>query len=431
MDKKNKKQIKTKMLPNSQSVGFKFFKTIDYEFYIFSTLLLLSLPVFEKITPTWQADVYYYVHVFDYSIGFAPRLFIGSVMSLFTQYKSAAFLTAFMHSSHLLSYIFYAFIAGRFIRKASEEMREVAIYLVALFIALPFTFGAISFRSISLDFFTLFFTFLMLVFLNKPVFKWLVPVLIFMSLATYHQYAFLYMPIIAILLLYEIQNNKNSKNSIFFSIVSFSTMVAFTAYFYLFDGIKRFGHQNDLLAFAENKSDLIFGETAKNIFQGYFLTSPFEVFRFYSYAGSTWAETLNLDDIIVDLPFLEYLIPMFIFFFFVWKNAFKNSDSKFEKFIFLLCILAPLSRLPSFVLMAQDYLRIWVAVMTVQFFLLFYFLHNRNAAVTESMSKAWSFVRAHYFLSLMLIVFYAMSYLTFGTSSLFAQFTAGISDSLS
>jgi len=93
--------------------------------------------------------------------------------------------------------------------------------------------------------------------------------------------------------------------------------------------------------------------------------------------------------------------------------------------------LAPLSRLPSFVLMAQDYLRIWVAVMTVQFFLLFYFLHNRNADVTESMSKAWSFVRAHYFLSLMLIVFYAMSYLTFGTSSLFAQFTAGISDSLS
>lgn len=431
MENKNDKLIKTKTLADSQPGGFNLFKTIDYEFYIFLILLILSLPIFEKIRPTQQPDVYYHTHIFDYGLGFAPRLFIGSLMSLFTQYKSATFMTAFMHTSHLLSYIFYAFAAGRFIRKAEDDMREGAIYLVALFIALPFTFAAISFRNISVDQFTLFFTFLMLVFLNKPVFKWLVPILIFIALATYQQYAFLFMPIIAILLLYEVHSNKYSKTSIFFCTVGFATMAVFTAYFYLFSGIKSFGNRDELLAYAANRSDLIFDDFSKDVLHEYFLTSPFEVLRFFSDADLTWAETLKLDAVVKDIPFVVYLIPMFMFFFVVWKNAFKHSESKFEKFIFLLCLLAPLFRLPLLVLMTPDIFRAWMAIMVVQFFLLFYFLHNRNAALTASVGKAWSFMKEHYFLSLVLIVFYAMTYLVFRTSTSFGQFTAGFVESLS
>lgn len=431
MENKNDKLIKTKTLADSQPGGFNFFKTIDYEFYIFLILLILSLPIFEKIRPTQQPDVYYHTHIFDYGLGFAPRLFIGSLMSLFTQYKSATFMTAFMHASHLLSYMFYAFAAGRFIRKAEDDMREGAIYLVALFMALPFTFAAISFRSISLDHFTLFFTFLMLVFLNKPVIKWSIPVLVFMALATYQQYAFLFMPIVAILLLYELHNNAYSKKSILFSAVSFGTMAVFTSYFYLFSGIKIFGHRNDLLDFAANKSDLIFDDFSKDVLHEYFLTSPFEVLRFFSDADLTWAETLKLDAVVNDIPFVVYLIPMFIFFFAVWKNAFKTSDSKFEKLIFLLCLLAPTFRLPLLVLMTPDIFRAWRAIMVVQFLLLFYFLHNRNAALTASVVKIWSFMKEHYFLSLMLLVFYAMTYLAFTTSTSFGQFTAGFVESLS
>ena len=69
--------------------------------------------------------------------------------------------------------------------------------------------------------------------------------------------------------------------------------------------------------------------------------------------------------------------------------------------------------------------------MVVQFLLLFYFLHNRNAALTASVVKIWSFMKEHYFLSLMLLVFYAMTYLAFTTSTSFGQFTAGFVESLS
>ncbi len=411
----SKKSIKVNdlRLGKNNSEQLSFFKKINYELYFFIALLFLASFSFTKVRADRVYDVYFNTFIFDYSIGFAPRLFIGSVMSLFTDFKSVRFMTGFMHISHLLSYLIYSFVAGRLIRKAADDVRESVIYLIILFLVNPFSFSAISYRAISVDHFTLVFTLLMLMVLTKSYFRWSVPLLIFVALATYMQYAFLFMPIIAILLLYELGKSDYSKKNIGLSIISFATMAFFSGYFYLFSGLKNYGNRNELLEYAGKMSDLIFDDFAKNVIHDYFLTSPFERFRFFSAADPNLVQKLKLDVIAKDIPYFIYALPLFVFFVFVWKDAIKRAGKKFEKFIFALCMLAPLFRLPLLFLMTPDIIRAWIAVVTGQFFLLFFFVFRKDPFVLESVRRARDFLKRHYLMSLLLLGFYAISFLAF------------------
>ena len=97
------------------------------------------------------------------------------------------------------------------------------------------------------------------------------------------------------------------------------------------------------------------------------------------------------------------MTPLFLFFFFIWKNAIKHSTGRFEKTVFLLCLALPLPLLPWFVF-STDTPRFLGEIFVVQFAALFYMLYDRNEAVAGSLKKAETFFKKYPLLLLLLLV---------------------------
>lgn len=392
---------------------------IKYELPVFILLLLLFLPQNLRVTN----DIYSMLHIFDYRIGFAPRLLIGSIMSLFTDVKTQAFMESFFGIVFILEALLFAFVAGRIIRKANGEIKETTIFFVVLFFAVPYSLGILYPRLLSLDRFLVLFTLLALMAMNKKGFKWLVPALIAAGLAVYHGFAFTYMPAIALLLIYEVVKNKKSTQSILLCATGFVTMAAFSAYFFLFDGLNNYKTVDELIAYAAGKTDLQFVGYFKEVVQNLLLITPSD---FY------WQLTAPLEgykDISRELVAMLYLSPLIAVLFSVWRNAIKSTSNKVEKFVFVLCVLAPVARFPMFILSTNFY-RGRTSVIVVQFFLLFYFLYHQNPAVLSAVKKVGDFFKKNYLLFLAMVIYFAMPFLAFRTGEMWNALTVALAGNL-
>lgn len=389
------------------------YEKVQYELPVFILLLLLFLPQNLRVVN----DIYALLHVFDYRIGFAPRLFIGSVMSLFTGVKSQAFMENFFGVVFILEALLFAFTAGRIIRKSDEEIKEITVFFVILFFAVPYSLGVLYPRLLSVDRALVLFTLLALMAMSKRGFKWFVPLLIAAGLAAYHGFAFTYMPAIALLLIYEVVKNKKSTQSILLCAAGFVTMAAFSAYFFLFDGLNNYKTVDELIAYAAGKTDLQFVGYYKEVVQNLLLLTPSD---FY------WNITVPLEgykDLARELVAMLYLSPLIAVLFSVWRNAIKSTSNKVEKFVFILCVLAPVARFPMFILSTNFY-RGRTSVIVVQFFLLFYFLYHQNPAVLAAVKRTGDFFKRNYLLFLAMVIYFAMPFLAHKTGEIWNALTA-------
>lgn len=386
----------------NNNLFFRAYENVKYELPILILLLTLSL---QNKSDVATSDVYTMLHIFDYRIGFAPRLFIGSIMSIFTNYKSVAFMNRFMTIFCIVTLVLFAVVAGQIVRKFDKNSRKVPIFFIIIFLAIPYSRLVLYPGSIiSVDRFLVVFTLMALIAMDKPIIKWSVPILIFMGLATYHGFAFMHMPAIALLLLYMILHNKRSKENIALFIISFVTMAVFSAYFFLYQGIEMFKNVDELLAYASDKTDLsdyLRGFDIREILDAFLLGGSKDFFQDYRVvAGWEWT------GLKLELIGIIYLMPLFVIFFMIWKNSIKTSLDKSDKIIYLLCILAPLARLPMF-LFSSNYLRGRSSIVVVQFFLVFYFLYVGNEVVIESAKQVVGFFKRYPLLFLLMVVYFA------------------------
>ena len=381
-----------------KNLFFTLFDKVKYELPVLA--VLLTIYAFQQ--DFYTGDIYNIMHIYDYRIGFAPRLFIGSIMSLFTDYKSSAFMNRFFNIFCVASIFLFSSVAGQVIRKSDDKVRNMTIILVMLFLAVPYSRIVFFPRLVSLDRFLVVLTLLALVVINKKGLKWLVPLLIIMSLATYPGYAFTYMPAIAILIVYEVYRNKKSKQSIALCVVGFAVMALGSAYFFLYPGLNIFDSVEELVAYSLDKTDIrdFVGEfNLKLVLNGFLFQKPSEFF---------WNSTVPLEGwhmLKYELRGVLFLIPLLIVFFSIWENAIKNSLNKFGKLIYIICMLAPLMRLPMFIL-STNFLRGRISVVIGQFFLIFYFLYIGDPIISESSRKVGDYLKKNYWLIAALIGYF-------------------------
>lgn len=211
------------------------YEVIKYELPVFILLTVQLIPQgFD-----FSSDAYASVLVLDYRIGFAPRLFMGSVLSLFTRFKGSRELNIFFTVMFAVCFFLISWAAGRIIRAAADGNQKMTVFFVALFLAGPFSSAFLFPVLLSLDRFLVLFTCAALLLLGKPKLRWLVPVVLFMALATHHVFAFTYMPAVAIAVLYELHVKKD-KHTIVFAAAAFLTMAVFCGYFFLYSGTDQF-----------------------------------------------------------------------------------------------------------------------------------------------------------------------------------------------
>lgn len=349
-------------------------------------------------------DMYYTMHIFDYRIGFAPRIFIGSLMALFTDYKSLAFMNRFFIVVFFIEALLLAFAGGGVIRRAKDEAKETVICFVALFFAIPHTAYLPYSATLSLDRFLPVITVIALMALRLKGFRWLVPLLIIAGLATYHGFAFMYMPVIALLLIYEATGDRKTARSLTLCVIGFIIMAVFSAYFFLYSGSSNFNNPGDFIAWAADKTDMRITGHAEDVVRFYLCASPLE------HLGQTVEKEFEQRRIGPDILAASLLLPAFACFCKIWITVFKAVKTKAEKFIFFMCIIAPVARVPLYFL-SSDYFRFWPPVAASQFFFLFYFVTAQDKAVLEGLGKVGSFFKKNFILFLAMIIYFAIAFL--------------------
>ena len=319
----------------------------------------------------------------------------------------------------LISALLFAFVAGRIIRGVREDVREITVIFILLFLAVPYSLASLSPRSISLDRFLILYTFIAFIFISKKGSKWFVPLLLVIGLATYTGFAFMYMPAIALVLLYETYKEKPSAGGNILCILSFLVMAVFSVYFLLFDGLKSYSTVDDLVALAASKTDLMYTDYFRDIVAAMLLKTP------SYYLKDATLPLLGYKNFFSEFTSAVFLLPLYAIFFIIWQKSIKSSKNKFEKFIFILCLLAPIARLPMFIL-STTYLRGRISVVVVQFFLVLYFIHNKNQTVTASVKKVGCFFADHSLLLLLLIAYFAVPFLTLQTGEFWSKILSDV-----
>ncbi len=343
-------------------------------------------------------------YLLDYNLGFIPRAFIGSVVGLLTQKVTEKWLTGFILLTFLLVYALLALLLGALLRRTPAELKPAAFFLVAVFLFANFSVKVFIQNIGLLDIFLFLFALLAAVCLKNKTAKWLVPLFCLAGAATHYGFVFIFFPLVFTLMVYELARAKQKAGTVVLTAAGTLATLAASLYFLLFSaGAVRFGSAQ-AMDYLQRKADFpvwrYFAEgilfytdisTGRQLngFAGFMAVlkeTAAEGFRPAAFAGS-----------------ILLLTPLFLFFFFVWKSAFRQSAGRLQKTVFLLCIALPLPLLPWFVF-STDTPRFLGEIFVAQFAALFYMLYDRNEAVAAGLKKAETFFKKYPLLLLLLLV---------------------------
>ena len=150
----------------------------------------------ETHPPTFQ------FYVCDYSVGFCSRLFIGAVISLFTDKVSIALMNRIVNIAVCTSLVGQAVVAGLLMRTGLKNKSPVAAVIGLFFMTNPLSVLENLFAPGLLDVYLLVLFLFWLGFLKTPLCVLVTPIVCFIGIAIHYEFLFTFLPPLLTLLLY-------------------------------------------------------------------------------------------------------------------------------------------------------------------------------------------------------------------------------------
>lgn len=370
----------------SKAVGF--LKKNAYFFLLFAAMTVNCL-----LHYNWGFGLNDYrcsFYLGDFSIGFCSRLFIGTLLKPFKDTFTREWLVGFSWAVLLFAILLTALLLNRFIKKAPDESRREYIVFSLLAVILPYSFTWFSVWLGMLDIFWYIFTVIAIVCTRFKYLRWLAPLLAIACLATHYSAIFVFVPLLAIVLLYQaVKAEKKLAPSAVFAITVVLSLAA-TVYFVFFSDKTLTMTEDEMNTYLRQKMDIdvsylgfyLFGENNHNL-QG---NLGFVV-------STILSESQKSFDLYSTTHFLVSLIPLFAVIITILAKAVKHSNSAAERYVFGFGILLTAMLIPLRIL-STDTER-WAAMVIIsQLTLIVCFLHDRNEAVCRSFSEVFAFFKA-------------------------------------
>lgn len=372
--------------PKDQRLGY-------YELVIFAFLLIEFLFLtYDKIGDSNTRTAY----LLTYEFGFRSQALVGSIISLFTDRITSRLIHTIATVSFLILLSQISLVLGKVIRTSRQPDRSSTLVLAMLFLASPLSVTyLLGMHTERLDVYWIFITLLALVFLKKPVLRWTIPFLCAVAVSVHQGYMSTYMPALAIPMLYEVSKTKFSKPHAAVFGLSCFTMITFFIFFQFLPSALPFDNAADFAEHLSAKAD--FSASTSMLYIGFF--APFKEW-FYGYTLPFTA----LYALPVGISYLLFSLPLLLIFIYIWKTSLKYTDSKFLKFVFFLCIVAPLVFFPAAII-ANDWDRYWAAAINNQFIFIFYFIFSKEESVIIAVRKVGDFFERRLFWLLLIIIF--------------------------
>jgi hypothetical protein len=342
-------------------------------------------------------------YLLSYDLGYIPRAFIGSAVSLFTGYLSVKGFVIIATVITMAMIATVSILLGKAISKSGPDLKAAVLLFTILFLTAPLCLVNMLERHFGrLDTFLLVFTLIGLICLKQKGCKWALPVICFAAVATHPGFIVTYMPALVIPLLYEVYSSKYSKKSVILFSACSLILVSFFIYFQFLSPQVNFTSAEDLAEYLSKRTDTKI--STPMLYLEYFAPHISSVSNPSSIADFLWPmnRSIALPAILV---FITITLPLIMIFGAVWKYSIRKADSIFLKLVFILCAAAPLAFIPA-AMFGQDWERWWGAAISCQFILVFYFVFSKETVLTNSIRKVYDFFSVHSLMLLCVLAFY-------------------------
>jgi len=362
-----------------------------YEIFIFLYFIIQFLCVFSFNFDGHAQSSY----LLSFRYGFSQRMFIGTIVDIIScGYVSSAMIFSFVFCGTIWLIFLVSTAIGYLNIKPDNKIPILLLTVLYLSSSIAIHAYFVHGNFGRMEIYVLLFMLIVSFIINKMVWRWFIPLLCFMSLATNLVVVFFYIPFVFIILLYEyfIKPNQSKSDMALLIITALSTIVAFI-YFVIFSK-STLTYQDEIIFADILKNRTNIKDFGSSLHYDYFL-SIIDTFRF---AMSVYKEGIFLRFycIIQNLPF-------FLFFILFWKKCIKIEQRKDLKFIFLISMFLPVFSIPAFIFFV-DWGRWVIMLLTVQFMLVFYFFHRRENSVILVMDKFTIVVKKHNFVFVIYIM---------------------------
>lgn len=357
-----------------------------YEFLIFLVLLVQSIPALFR-----GPSEYYIAYLFDYKIGYVSRVLIGSLINLLTNNLTVAWLRTFITTVYILVFMLVALLLGKLIRHTNADKRRFLIFTIAYFLIAKYAMWVWFIYFGIFDIFWFSFAILAIIAVNNRYAKWFIPILCFLGLATHYAFAFIFMPTIAVVLLFDLIEKKYAKQNLILTVVSCATMAVTSVYFFIFAN-RTIKLQGDaLVEYVYSKLDYRFSDFFKTYLVFYFdpkAQSLIETLK------DLWAY-VSANDLKYYLQIFYPSVPVLVLLICFWVKVVKLSTAKNEKRLYLfICTALPFAAMPAF-LFSNDLYRLLSQFILSQFCLIFYLVYKKNNAVLSALQSIGMFLKRY------------------------------------
>jgi hypothetical protein len=373
-----------------------------YEIYIFMMLcitLLFTIPDIENLNG-YTASYY----VLPYSeFGFKSRLLIGSSIRLFTDYVSSRTLYVVITIISLVFIALVSLVIGSIMKKVARNSVIGAEILVVLFVACPvsiqYLFNINNFGRY--DLFSILITILLLLCMKNEKTKWFAPFICFFAMLLNYNYVFMYMPVVGIVMVYEYLTGGRSKTRLLIFVVSCAAVAASFIYFKVLAPVSAFSSPEEVKQYLAGITDVQGGEIP------IFYDFCYSLTKIYT-RGFENSYSWFLDLLKVYGSFILFSTgPAYAFFIVFWRKAGKNANRKTKKFIYSLCVLAPMGGFPMF--LAIDWDRWFPTIFISQLMLVLYFIAVNDTGAVDTLQQIKQYFERHLLFALVSIVYLSSS----------------------
>ena len=360
-------------------------------------------------------------YLLSYRYGVSSRSFIATIVDFLT---NGAFISRFFVWNFILCVtIFLSFIIsvylGEVIQKAKDDIKVFLIFLSLLYLScftspaayyVPGNYGRV-------EIFAFLFMLLLIVIIDKPIIRWLIPLLALFVFATHLVLVFFYIPFVIIMLLYELitKTEKFKRTALLLAVTVMILSLSFLLYLLFHEKTFVFKDAHEFFEYLSAKSDLNFSEGFLHMVMFAKLQAHLDGWK--SITGFKFGGNLS---ILINIP----LMLIFIFF---WIRCYFMESKKTMKYFFLLPVIALPYQFLSF-LMFYDFGRWMIMILNVQFMLVFYLAFKGNKTVISAAQTTIPFIKKNSFLIVLicLIMIFLGPVTQIGVSEKITRFLKGI-----
>lgn len=351
---------------------------------------------------------YYLIHyLYNYSHGFVARGLIGEIISRFYPVvtdevtRNAVIIGAFM----------LAFGGVLCIGKALNHARrdkETFVWTLSLIVFLciiPVTFR-LYLTDTKLDKFIWALTLFAVYLADSKYGIYFVPVFCILATLVNPVFLFCSMILISIILLQKFFDSKYSVKNGIICAVSYITMIATGLYSTVSEKLLNFKDGGEFLNYyfsryaggVPENSDTFINEWLFDYFE------PLD--RIFKLAYEIYFKSWGNGKMVI-MSTLLFAVPVYVIFTLIWVKAIKRENNKFQKFIFILCMISPIVLIPP-ILISWESSKYFENNMVVQLCLLVYYCCHQNESLLYSLNSAKQWCKNHLLISSLIVLYVGM-----------------------